>query len=252
MRKVRWGQHFLNDKKVLKKIAKKIFQNIENEKIKFIVEIGAGKGEVTEFLLKNTKKSQIKILAIEKEKKFCEILKKKFKKFKNLEILNTDIRDFFNKYFFSQKLQKYIVWGNLPFYLAKDLILKFLETKNSPKRMVFLVQKEIGERICTKVPQMDFLSLRVQIRADVFFLMRIKKEKFSPQPKVDGALIEILPKKKNFPREILNLAKTAFSQKRKILKNTLKNVPKEFLNKRPQELSLEDWKKIWENEKKYV
>ena len=250
MKKVKWGQHFLRDKKILKKIAERIFQNLEKEKIKFIVEIGAGKGELTEFLLKNKKSSQLKILAIEKEKKFCEILKKKFEKFKNLEIFCADIRDFFNKYFFSQKLQNYLVCGNLPYFLAKDLILKFLEIKNPPKRMVFLVQKEVGERICAKVPKMDFLSLKVQSQADVFFLMKIKKEKFSPRPKVDGALIEIFPKKKNFPQEILKLAKLAFSQKRKILKNTLKNVPKEFLNKRPQELSLEDWKKIWENEKR--
>jgi len=111
----------------------------------------------------------------------------------------------------------------LPFYLTAPVIRKFLEAENPPKEMIFMVQKEVGQRICAKPPKMSILAVSVQIYAKPEIVSYISKNSFWPQPKVDSVIIKIL----NVKSQVLNrelffrVVKAGFSHPRKQLVNNL-------------------------------
>ncbi|PIR72642.1 MAG: hypothetical protein COU42_00480 [Candidatus Nealsonbacteria bacterium CG10_big_fil_rev_8_21_14_0_10_36_24] len=125
--------------------------------------------------------------------------------------------------------------SNLPFYITAPIIRKFLEAKNSPKEMVLLVQKEVAQRICARPPDMNLLAISVQFYAKPEIISYVSKKSFWPIPKVDSAIIKIVPQKKyNVNKDLFfKIVKAGFSQPRKQLANNLSKMLK--LNK--QEIS---------------
>ncbi|MCX6723563.1 MAG: 16S rRNA (adenine(1518)-N(6)/adenine(1519)-N(6))-dimethyltransferase RsmA [Candidatus Staskawiczbacteria bacterium] len=209
------GQNFLIDKNVLEKI-------IESAEIKpsdVVLEVGPGIGTLTQKLAERAGK----VIAIEKDKKMIEVLKETMSGLKNVEVINADVLSH------KLKVTSYKVVANIPYYLTSPLIRKFLEEKNPPQEIVLMVQKEVAKRICSKPPRMSLLSVSVQFYAQPKIISYVSKNCFLPAPKVDSAIIKIVPGgQTSRPTESLvspdlffKIVKAGFSQPRKQLVNNL-------------------------------
>ena len=245
----RLGQNFLLDKKVLKKIVK----SAELSKKEIVVEIGPGIGNLTKELAKKAKK----VIAIEKDKRMVEILKKELKNLDNVEIIEGDAREKIEE--IAKKIGKnYKIVANIPYYLTSFLIRKILELKNKPKLIVLMVQKEVAQRICAKPPKMNLLAVSVQFFSKAKIISFVPKNCFWPRPKVDSAILEIQPKEQLPLRNLevfFKIVKKGFSHKRKQLINNLakglgieKSKVRRWLlksqidpKKRAEQLKIEDW-----------
>ncbi|MEA1936522.1 MAG: 16S rRNA (adenine(1518)-N(6)/adenine(1519)-N(6))-dimethyltransferase RsmA [Patescibacteria group bacterium] len=262
------GQNFLVDEKVLDKI----IQTAELSKNDLVIEIGPGLGVLTRELSKKCGQ----VIAIEKDKKLAELLKKKLGEVEKtvpfsdkretgrVEIVNGDVlkmnlEELIKKY---RSDGKYKLVSNIPYYITSPVIKLFLENKIQPETIILLVQKEVAERICAKPGKLSVLALSVQIYGKPEIVGYVSKSSFYPEPKIDSAILKIGEIKKEFPdsyyREIFRIIKIGFSSKRKKLANNLsagshldKNKTEKILweakinlNARAQELELEDWKKL--------
>ena len=269
------GQNFLKNKKIVDDI----IQAADLKSDDLILEIGPGKGILTEELAKKAGK----VVAVEIDKELVEFLKNKFKDNKKVEIISEDIlkinlQDIFNCHpefnsgsGFRVKpgiTKTYKVIANLPYYITSPIIRMFLEAEIKPQEMILMVQKEVAERIVAGSGNHSILSLSVQYYARPEILFYVGKENFAPVPKVDSAVIKIIP----FPvalfpfkgeqgegdKDFFRMVKAGFCAKRKTLANNLSNSfhidKKETEEKlksigisptaRAQELKLEDWKKL--------
>jgi 16S rRNA (adenine1518-N6/adenine1519-N6)-dimethyltransferase len=263
----RLGQSFLIDKRILRKI----IEVAELSKNDIVLEVGPGIGNLTKELAKRVKK----VIAIEKDKRMVEILKKEVN-FPNVQIVYGDILKIDLKSY-KLKAGSYKIVANIPYYLTSRLIRKFLELENKPKLIVLMVQKEVAQRICAspphqkfwcggKPPKMNLLAVSVQFYAKPEIVSFVSKNSFWPRPKVDSAIIKIKPLI-DAGRRLINadlffkIVKAGFSQPRKQLINNLsKNLGidkmkvKEWLLKneiepsqRAETLKIEDWLKLIKN-----
>ncbi len=270
------GQNFLRDKKILKKIAD--FAQIE--KTDTVVEVGPGEGSLTELLLESARK----VIAIEKDERLAELLKEKFAeeiKEGKLEIICIDILD---ANIFSSQAQKctdifllensdvatqsvsqgisklitskYLLVGNIPYYITGALFKKALESENAPKSLTFVVQKEVADRIMAKDGKESILSISIKAYGEPQFGGIIKAGSFNPKPKVDSAIIAIRNINKerfteayqdNFEKKFFEILKKGFAHKRKFLAKNL-NIKNEILKKcgfsekiRAEDLKIDDW-----------
>lgn len=245
-----YGQNFLLNEEVIEKMIEAGEINKKNT----VVEVGPGFGVLT---LPISQKAG-KVLAYEIEKKIQPYWEERLKEHKNLEIIWGNV--LYNKDF---NLKKYKVIANLPYQITSQVIRFFLEQENKPENMVIMVQKEVGERICAKPGDLSVLGLSVQFYGEPEIVAIVSKNNFYPEPKVDSAVIKITLKK-DLPeineKEFFNFIKAGFINKRKLLIKNLKNYlgkkNKEkidmafekmgFLsNVRAQELSVEDWIKLF-------
>jgi len=245
----RLGQTFLIDKNVIKKVIRTA--NLQPEDI--VLEIGPGFGALTQEIAKKVKK----VIAVEKDKKICKILRGTLKDFSNIDIINKDILRY--------KLQvtNYKIVANLPFYITAPTIRMFLENKHPPKKMVLIIQKEVAQRICAKPPEMNILAVSVQFYGNPKIIGYISKKSFHPQPKIDSAIIRIIPRKSayntiSFRKRFFKIVKAGFSHPRKQLANNLLNklkLNKEQINswlkknniqpnQRAENLTMENWIKL--------
>ncbi|MFC1701087.1 16S rRNA (adenine(1518)-N(6)/adenine(1519)-N(6))-dimethyltransferase RsmA [Patescibacteria group bacterium] len=232
------GQNFLINKGIVEKMVKTV------EKTDIILEIGPGLGIITKELAKKTKK----VIAIEKDIKMAEILENELKEYKNIKIIKDDALKINFDY-----LKEYKIVANIPYYLTSPIIRKFLESKNPPKELILLVQKEVAKRICSKPPEMSILSIAVQLYSIPKIISYVSKNSFWPAPKVDSAIIQIfnIIKPKINIESFFEIVRNGFSSPRKQLGN---NLPKDLLLKagidskrRAETLSVEEWKKLAEN-----
>jgi 16S rRNA (adenine1518-N6/adenine1519-N6)-dimethyltransferase len=247
----RLGQNFLINKGVLEKIIEAAGLRKEDT----ILEIGPGLGCLTQELARRTKK----VVAIEKDKKFVEILKETLKDSKNIEIINADILKLRNSEI--SKLGHYKIIANLPYYITSPVIRKFLEEKNKPEEMILMVQKEVAQRICAKPPQMSRLAVSVQFFAEPKIMSYVSKGSFWPQPKVDSSILKITIKKE-LPEIDSNLffkiVRAGFSAPRKQLVGNLTkglNLNRQIISEalrrakinpqqRAETLNVQDWIRI--------
>ena len=244
------GQNFLTDES----IAKKIVESANISKTDNVLEIGPGKGILTEYLAG----SNARILAIEIDQRLIESLKKNFE---NIEIIEGDILKInIPELIEENNFQNYKVVANLPYYITSKIIRLFLETKYPPSEMIFMVQKEVGERIVAQDEKESILSISVKFYADPEILFEVPRENFEPVPKVDSVVIKIKRKNK-IPdvdiKKFFSLVKAGFSAKRKMLNNNLINLGYsktellEILKKagleptvRAEKLKVKDWVKL--------
>ncbi len=241
------GQNFLLDESVLHEIC----SAARLRKKDTVIEIGPGAGILTLCLAKKAKR----VIAIEKDPKMIAALKETTKKNKNIKMLNEDA--LYSK--IRTKNRKLI--ANLPYYVATQIIKKFLTKNLPPSVMVVMVQKEVAERMMAKPPKMNMLSSFVQSLSRVEKIKIVKKGSFWPPPKVDSTVIRISPFKKretkNFYKTLFFLLKTGFSHPRKQLSANFSRTGelKEqiFLaakkseidtKRRAESLSVEEWSKI--------
>lgn len=247
----RLGQHFLKSKSIVFDIIKAADLG-END---IVLEVGPGKGVLTEALIEKAKK----VIAVEKDEKLVEYLREKFIRRKNLEIIYDDILKIKN-YKLGIKNYEYKIVANIPYYITSHFLRRFLESDFQPKMMVLMVQKEVAERIMGKPTQgrgknkESILSISVKAYGQPKIIKKVPARYFSPQPKVDSAILKIDNISKDFFSEIseknfFDLVRKGFSHKRKLLKNNLKILDIGCLIKcgvkekaRAEDLSLENWK----------
>lgn len=238
------GQHFLKCDWVVSTLIKAG----EINKKDIVLEIGPGTGVLTRELVKHAKQ----VIAVEKDEKLAKNLAESLKKegISNVKIIPSDILLLLHR---SKIYAKYKVVGNIPYYLTSRLIRILLEDKQKPKIIVLTIQKEVAERIVAKPPKMNLLALSVQAYGKPEIVKKVPADCFYPEPKVDSAIIKISDIYDHFLKvnqikkdDFFKIIRKAFSQKRKILRNSLRglNLPKELVKKRPEELSLEQWAKL--------
>jgi len=247
----RLGQNFLIDKSVLKKIIEAA--DLTREDI--VLEIGPGLGILTLELTKKVKK----VIAIEKDRILCQVLRDilRAEKINNVEVINNDVLKMTNDQFpMTNQIPNtnYKIVANLPYYITSPVIRKFLETKNPPRLMVLMLQKEVAQRICAAPPRMNLLAVAVQFYSDSQIISYVSKKSFYPQPRVDSAIIKIIPRKSAllsalFCDKFFELVKMGFSSKRKMLKNNLPEIDFEKLGLnskiRAENLSISEWLKVF-------
>lgn len=240
------GQVFLVDKNVLLKIEKELF----GQKGPFL-EIGAGSGNLTEILAKKGE-----VFAIECDKRLILILKERFSQKPQVKILEGDALFWLKKL----DLEKFVVVGNIPYYLTLPILKTIFLKEKLPKVLFFTVQKEVGERICEKNQKSCFLSSFLNFFATPKILFEISRNSFFPKPKVDSVFLKLKTKRKiffeikedylktikigySFPRKtVLNNFLKKFKGEKEVLKNLFQRL--NFFQKRPEDLKTKEWIKI--------
>lgn len=211
------GQHFLKNEIIAEKIVS--FAEIRNNDT--VLEIGPGKGILTSILLKKAKK----VIAVEIDDKLIRLLKKRFIDTQNLDLVHED----FLNYDLSPFPKKIKVIGNLPYNIGTRIIKYMIDYKEIFSKMIFLLQKEVAERIAASPGTKSYgsLSIFMQLHYEVETLMNIPPESFSPHPKIFSTLIKMKSKKQLFrqfdnPELFYKVVKLAFLHRRKKIKNNLR------------------------------
>lgn len=228
--KKNFGQNFLIDPNVLKKIVESAELSMDDG----VIEIGPGIGALTEVLLMNAKK----VLAYEIDPAMTEVLKAELAEYQNLllkqkDFLKADLKSDLD--YFSD-CKRVLVISNLPYYITTPIIFRLLSEDTKISEMIFMVQKEVADRLTSKPDTKDYnaLSVLMDYKTDSRIVFSVSRMCFIPEPKVDSAVIRIL--KKNVDLHIqdearfLKFIQDIFIQRRKTLTNNLSaayNIPKE-------------------------
>ena len=247
------GQNFISDKNLLNSIAN--IAGINNNDC--VLEIGAGAGTLTDVLADKSKQ----VISYEIDKSLKPILEKLETKHSNLEIR---FEDFMQANIENIFQDSYKVVANIPYYITTPIIFKLLEYKTDISEMLFMVQKEVAERFSSieGSKMYGITSVILQSIADVSYEKTVKKECFTPHPKVDSALVKIVFRNKynleNFEK-FKSFIHASFAMRRKTLINNLTtklNLDKEKIrtilinlnmdfNVRPEDIKVEDFIKIF-------
>lgn len=213
-----------------------------------VLEIGPGKGILTKELLY----SGAHVIAVEKDDSLYAALLEKFAeeiKSKKLTLILDDILE--QNILKITKRLPYKVVANIPYNITGLLIPFFLESSTQPISITFLVQKEVANRICTRDGKESILSLSVKAFGTPEYVEKVSRSLFRPVPNVDSAIIHIKnihPGFKNDVQKIkfFEIIKKAFNSRRKKISSTLKgnSLPENLKDKRPEELSVQDFLQI--------
>lgn len=222
----RFGQNFLEDDNVIQNIISAISPQ-EGQKM---VEIGPGLGALTRYLLPAVKRLDV----IELDRDLAARLPKTLAGLGELHLHQADALNFD----FAQLVedeQKLRVVGNLPYNISTPLIFHLLSHSHLISDMAFMLQKEVVDRLGAEPDTADYgrLSVMVQYRCQVDWLLGVPPEAFNPAPKVQSAVVKLTPWQKspyNCDNEALlqRVVSTAFNQRRKTLRNCLKGLAEEL------------------------
>lgn len=260
------GQNFLINEEVVKNIVE--CSNIEKEDL--VIEIGPGLGTLTKYLLEKAGK----VICIELDTKMLQILKDRFSLYDNFELINNDVlkvdlKNIIEKEKTQGKIKQVKIVANLPYYITTPIIMKLLEEELELESITVMIQKEVADRLIA-IPgdkNTGAITYSVYYYASSEAIMEVPNSSFIPEPEVTSKVIKlnirkepvVTPKDKE---KMFKIIKYAFTQKRKTLLNSLTN-NKIFENKqqgieilnslqinencRPEELTLEQFKKISDN-----
>ena len=248
------GQNFLIDNNIIKKIV-----NLVNIKNKNIIEIGPGKGALTDEILKKKPKS---ITLIEKDYSLVQNLKVKYSNIQSINVLNNDILKFDIE---KLKLENVIIFGNLPYNISSQILVKILNFKKWPPNfsdLIFMFQKELGDKIIGNFPSSNYgrLSIVTNFRLNIIKKFLVSPNCFFPKPKINSMVIQFKPQLNKYfkIKNIKNLERITnifFSNKRKMINKSLKKVLNKeqihmidqlSLNMRPSEVKPDIYYKITE------
>ena len=250
------GQHFLKDENIAKKIA----DSLKAENYNKVLEIGPGMGVLTKYLLE---RKNLDVYVVEIDTESVAYLQSFFSLLRNKifseNFLKMDLKAIFNG-------EQFGIIGNFPYNISTQIVFKTLENRDLIPEFSGMFQKEVAERIAEKAGSKKYgiLSVLTQAFYDVEYLFTVPPSVFNPPPKVDSGVI-ILTRKENYTLPVdeklfFRVVKTAFNQRRKMLRVSLKSMgisdnlkQKEFLKQRPEQLSYLDFIQLtkWiEDEKK--
>lgn len=246
------GQHFLKDEAIAKQIADTLLQKGYDN----VIEIGPGTGVLTKYLLAR----EINLVAMDLDTESIKYLNETFPlehftllqgkgSFKVIEadFLNYDLNALFNN-------QPFGITGNFPYNISTQIVFKMLEHRDLVPEFSGMFQKEVAERICAQEGSKTYgiLSVIAQAFYDTEYLFTVPPEVFDPPPKVQSGVLRMV-RKTNYhlpcdEQLFKRVVKTAFNQRRKTLRNSLKtftlsDILKEdtIFDQRPEQLSVEDF-----------
>lgn len=238
------GQHFLNDKRIAADIVHAIDASCPN-----VLEVGPGMGVLTQFMLER-KELNVKVVELDIESvayltiNYPALIGNIFP----TDFLQLNFKDLFNG-------EQMNVVGNFPYNISSQIVFKIIEERKMVPQMVGMFQKEVADRIAappgSKVYGITSILTQAFYEAEVIF--EVPPTVFSPPPKVQSAVLVLRRKEDDIlgaidERLFFRVVKTAFNQRRKTLRNTLKplqppydKIPEEWLAKRPEQLGLYDF-----------
>src|SRR5690554_2973389 len=221
------GQNLLIDHNIIDIILRAA--NIKEDDI--VLEIGPGIGSLTQGLLEKNKKGRV--IAVERDGKMVEVLDDLFKEESRLELLEEDVLKVNWTSFFKKRhpsWRKIKVVANLPYNIATAVISSLLETGLNFELMVFMVQKEVARRITARPGGKEYgvLSIAVQYYTVPVFIHEVSPAVFIPRPAVNSAIVKLVPSQDPEVSPIneeffFSVVKAIFQQRRKTIKNALKN-----------------------------
>jgi len=246
------GQNFLKDARALDRIVSVL--EIGSKDV--VVEIGPGHGELTRRILAQGPK---KLVAIEKDGALIDHFLKEFlKNHANLEVVEGDALKELPKVVEGLGGEPYKLIGNIPYYITGHLLRTLGELEHKPSIITLTIQKEVALRLCATPPKMNLLSASVGIWGNGKIIRYISRKSFKPSPKVDSAILKIVPRKELVDPNYYKFIKALFGSPRKTVLNNLKalNLPKEELEKilfsivlnpkaRPQDLTIKEIKRLF-------
>lgn len=246
------GQHFLTDEKIAKDIADALTENGYDN----VLEIGPGMGVLTKYLLQ--KKPKVTVMELDRES--VTYLENTFRiqhiklgtstdNFSILEgdFLKKNIQEIFNK-------KQVAIIGNFPYNISTQIVFKAIENREFVPEFAGMFQKEVAMRIAEKEGSKVYgiLSVLTQAFYDVEYLFTVPPTVFNPPPKVDSGVIRLI-RKENYTLPVdeklfFRVVKTAFNQRRKMLRSSLKSFKlseslkeEPIFAKRPEQLSVKDF-----------
>lgn len=245
------GQHFLRDESIAKQIADTLILKDYRK----VIEVGPGMGVLTKYLLQKDldlvvmeldTESVTYLNTIFREKHVEHITDTNFKVVE-ADFLKEDLGDLFGK-------EPFAITGNFPYNISTQIVFKALEWRNQIPEFTGMFQKEVAMRICAKEGNKVYgiLSVLVQAFYEAEYLFTVPPNVFTPPPKVDSGVLRLTRKEeKNLPcseKRFFSIVKTAFGQRRKTLRNSLKSLDlsdklKEdtIFDKRPEQLSVAEF-----------
>lgn len=242
------GQHFLIDRVALATI----IESAQLAKDDTVLEIGPGIGTLTAALMPVAGR----VVAVEKDPRFIDILQKQFS---GIEVHNQDFNDFN-----LDEFDQYKVVANLPYYITSKILQALLTAQNPPSSITVLVQKEVARRITAVPGQMSVLAFSVQYFGRPRLVATVPATSFWPAPEVNSAILHIavLPQPVFAADQsaLFRLVKAGFGEKRKMLRNSLAGglqispkVAAELLqaaniksSARAQELDMQQWRQLYD------
>jgi len=231
-RKPKLGQHFLTDHSA----ARQIVEALGDLSNRIVVEIGPGRGMLTDLLVSRAKR----VIGIELDRVLAAQMRMRYATLKNVEILESD---FVTVEWTSMvgrrpgplhdlrptQPETVDITGNLPYYMTSEIVLRILEEHQSIGRAVIMVQREVADRISAEPGSRDYglLSATAQLFARVEKLLTLPPAAFDPPPKVHSSVVRLTMAPRLVELQVeagpfLDLLKLAFAQKRKTLVNNLK------------------------------
>ncbi|MHA7832152.1 MAG: 16S rRNA (adenine(1518)-N(6)/adenine(1519)-N(6))-dimethyltransferase RsmA [Flagellimonas sp.] len=246
------GQHFLKDESVAEKIA----QTLSLEGYSNVIEIGPGMGVLTKHLLQR----DLDLVAMDLDEESIVYLNHSFplehadilKSNNRLNIIEADFLKFDLTQLYGDK--QFAITGNFPYNISSQIVFKMLEMRHQVPEFSGMFQKEVAKRICEGPGSKTYgiLSVFVQAYYDAEYLFTVPPDVFDPPPKVDSGVLRLTRKKElNLPcdeRLFFKVVKTAFNQRRKTIRNSLKvfnlsdNLKEDTIfDQRPEQLSVADF-----------
>ena len=216
-----YGQNFLTDQNLLLEIVEK--SGVEEHSN--VLEIGCGAGALTRHLAMHAKK----VVGYEIDKTLKPVLNETVGEYSNVNIVFNDI---LKEDILSVEKQlggEYLMVANLPYYITTPIIMKFLENAKNLKSMSIMVQKEVAERLCAKEGTADYgaITVGINLRGSAKIILEVPREKFTPIPNVDSAVVRIDLEQNKFENvdyeKVRNVVRAGFSSRRKMLINNLMN-----------------------------
>ncbi|MEL7399575.1 MAG: 16S rRNA (adenine(1518)-N(6)/adenine(1519)-N(6))-dimethyltransferase RsmA [Pseudomonadota bacterium] len=245
----RFGQNFLEDDGIIRRIIKSIHPQAGDN----IVEIGPGKGAITEHLLASCPTLKV----VELDRDLIPVLLAKFiASYPEFTIHQHDALKFDFSTFVEDEAEPLRIVGNLPYNISTPLIFHLLSYHNKVRDMHFMLQKEVVDRMAAQPGEKAYgrLGIMVQYYCKVENLFDVPPECFNPRPKVDSAIVRLtpyteLPQVAKDPKTLEKLVNVAFQQRRKTLRNSLKQLmPAELIESldvdtsaRPENITLEEY-----------
>ena len=213
------GQNFLHDRNQLCRIADAAELKIGDP----VLEIGPGLGALTQFLLDQ----QARVLAIETDRRLCELLQKRYCNCPNLTLVHADALDYLRQSEMSWKNWKLV--SNLPYSVASPILVELAQANGCPERLVATLQLEVARRLMAADGDRDYgvLTLLIQLRYTPWTWFKISSTCFFPAPNVDSACVTLVRRAEpllspDHAKSFERIVKRGFSQRRKIMSKLLK------------------------------
>lgn len=237
------GQHFLKDENIARKIVSSIPENTSN-----ILEIGPGMGVLTKYLLELPFKSSY---FIDTDKESIEYLRENYPGSRD-RMIHGDFLEYDAEGLFADK---FVIIGNFPYNISSQIFFKALEHREKVSHVVCMVQKEVAERMASGPGSKKYgiLSVLLQAFYKIDYLFTVNESVFYPPPKVKSAVIRLSRNERQSldcdEKKFFQVVKTAFNQRRKTLRNSLRATGFDisnsemagFAGKRAEQLSVEDF-----------